>query len=160
MIPSTFNSDHAFAFLSGGWRVRHRKLKDRLVGSSEWLDFGGTCEAWELLGGAGNVDDNWLDDPGGAYRAVTLRRRDPETGQWSIWWLDQRFSGLGPPVHGGFENGIGTFFGDDTHAGRPVRVRFIWSGITGDEPKWEQAFSADGGASWETNWIMRFARHS
>jgi hypothetical protein len=28
-------------------------------------------------------------------------------------------------------DGIGEFYGDDAHHGTPVRVRFIWSGITG-----------------------------
>jgi hypothetical protein len=25
-------------------------------------------------------------------------------------------------------------------------------------PRWEQAFSEDGGETWETNWVMDFAR--
>jgi hypothetical protein len=36
-------------------------------------------------------------------------------------------------------------------------VRFVWSQIYTPEPRWEQAFSADGGQTWETNWIMEFA---
>jgi hypothetical protein len=27
-----------------------------------------------------------------------------------------------------------------------------------DAARWEQAFSDDGGATWETNWTMDFAR--
>ena len=46
--------------------------------------------------------------------------------------------------------------GDDTFAGRPIRVRFTWSGVTTRTPRWEQAFSADGGETWETNWVMEF----
>ncbi|HJQ37589.1 MAG TPA: DUF1579 domain-containing protein, partial [Thermoanaerobaculia bacterium] len=51
-------------------------------------------------------------------------------------------------------DGVGHFEGDDHHEGTPVRVRFTWT----QEPRWEQAFSTDGGATWETNWIMRFTR--
>ena len=149
---------HAFAFQTGDWRVRHRKLKARLAGCTDWAAFDGTCRAWEMLEGAGNVDDHWLDDPGGAYAAATVRRLDPETGLWSIWWLDGRFPGLGPPVHGGFRDGVGTFLGKDEHEGRPIDVRFIWSRITETNAQWEQAFSADNGASWETNWVMEFTR--
>ena len=105
------------------------------------------------------MDDNFLDLPGDAYRAVTLRTYNPETRQWSIWWLDGRNPGsLDKPVVGGFENGIGTFYTDDEFKGRPIRIRFRWSMPAKDSPRWEQAFSADGGANWETNWIMNFTR--
>jgi len=65
---------------------------------------------------------------------------------------------LEPPVHGRFENGVGTFFGDDRHDGLPIRVRFLWSQIGTESASWEQAFSPDGVAQWETNWIMQFLR--
>lgn len=149
---------HDFAFLNGTWRVRHRKLKARLVGCEEWLDFEGSCHAWELLEGMGNVDDNMLHDPAGSYRAITLRRISPETGLWNIWWFDQRFDAVGVPMQGGFKDGTGTFLADETLDGRPIKVRFIWSAITAASARWEQAFSADGGDSWETNWVMLFER--
>jgi hypothetical protein len=149
-----------FEFLMGSWRVRHHMLKDRLVGETGWWDFDGTCRCWPLLGGDGNVDDNLLNSPKGGYRAVTLRRCDPKTRQWSIWWLDERSAGLDPPVVGQFQNGVGTFFGDDQLRGRPIRVRFLWSEITERSARWEQAFSPDQGASWEVNWIMHFDREA
>jgi len=152
------DSLHAFAFQTGSWRVRHRKLKERLAGCTDWVAFDGTCRAWELLDGAANADDHRLDDPAGAYAAATVRRMDPATGLWSIWWLDSRFSEIAPPVVGRFENGVGTFRGADVLRGRPIDVRFIWSGLGAAAARWEQAFSGDGGASWETNWVMDFAR--
>ncbi len=102
---------HGFAFQTGNWRVRHRKLAHRLVGSSEWLEFGGKCRAYELLGGAGNVDDFFIDDPNGAYRAATFRRLDATTGEWSIFWADARRDGLDPPMRGRFHDEVGIFFG-------------------------------------------------
>lgn len=147
-----------FAFLIGAWRVRHHKLKGRLVGSTEWSDFDGTCKAWPLLCEAANVDDNVLHAPDGVYRGVSLRRRDPNTGKWWIWWLDDRGAGLEPPVVGEFKNGVGTFFGDDQLRGQPIRVRFIWSEISARAARWEQAFSPDQGRSWEVNWVMHFER--
>lgn len=147
-----------FAFQTGDWRVRHRKLKRRLVGSTDWVTFDGTCRAWEVQGGAANVEDQFLDDPAGPYRAAAFRRRSPKTGLWSIWWFDGRSGDLDPPVIGGFADGVGTFFADDSFEGRPIRVRFVWSGITATRAQWEQAFSADNGATWETNWIMAFER--
>ena len=57
---------------------------------------------------------------------------------------------------GRFEAGIGTFYADDSFGGRPIRVRFLWTGTGTPSPRWEQAFSTDGGATWETNWEMDF----
>ena len=50
-----------------------------------------------------------------------------------------------------------TWRGHDA-AVRPILVRFIWSGVTTATPRWEQAFSDDGGRTWETNWVMDFTR--
>jgi hypothetical protein len=65
---------------------------------------------------------------------------------------------LDPPVFGSFENGLGIFEGEDTFEGRPIRVRFTWSRVATPAPRWEQSFSADGGESWELNWVMDFMR--
>jgi len=150
---------HDFDFYFGTWWVRHRRLKERLVGSDEWEEFEGTSRAWPLLDGAGNVDDNVLEMPNGTYRAVSLRTYEPWSDRWSIWWLDGRNPGrLDPPVVGGFKDAIGTFIGPDTFDGRPILVRFLWSDITATTCRWEQAFSVDDGATWEVNWIMESTR--
>lgn len=139
--------------------MAHRYLKQRLANCAEWAEFSGVTVTRKILGGFGNIDDNTLDKPAGAYRAVTLRSFDPQTRQWSIWWLDGRAPGqLDTPMRGSFENGVGLFYADDVFDGRPIRVRFIWTQDDGEGPRWEQAFSADDGANWETNWIMRFTR--
>jgi hypothetical protein len=147
-----------FDFFVGRWRVAHRRLRRRLAGDTEWEEFDGVSEMRQIVGGLGNVDDNIIELPAGTYRAATVRAFDPATGLWSIWWIDGRNPRLEPPVHGRFENGVGTFLGDDVFEGRPIRVRFIWSQITPRSARWEQAFSPDGGATWETNWIMTFTR--
>ena len=152
------SSLHDFSFQTGRWKVRHRKLRRRLEASNDWYEFDGTCRAWELLGGAGNVDDHWLDDPLGPYAAATIRKRDPATGLWSIWWIDPRSHEIEPPVSGVFKDGVGRFVGRDMFSGRPILTRFIWSHITRDSALWEQAFSPDEGATWELNWMMQFTR--
>lgn len=148
-----------FDFFIGRWQVRHRRLQQRLVGCDTWDHFEGTSQVRPLLGGAGNVDDNWLDLPGGGYRAVSLRSFDAATRQWSIWWLDGRLPHrLDPPVVGRFAGGVGEFQCDDMLDGQPIRVRFLWTQTDGPQPRWEQAFSADGGQTWESNWVMEFQR--
>ncbi|BCG92997.1 DUF1579 domain-containing protein [Mesorhizobium sp. 131-2-1] len=157
--PADGRSD--FDFLHGHWAISHRRLRKRLAGDTGWDVFGGTCEARPILGGLGNVDDNLIELPGDLYRAATVRTFDPATRQWSIWWIDGRNPlSVDVPMRGSFKNGVGTFFCEDVFEGRPIRVRFIWSRITEKSARWEQAFSADDGESWETNWIMDFARQA
>ena len=158
--PANLAGVHDFDFLRGSWRVHHRKLKDRLVGSTDWVEFEGTCTMRPLMDGTSNVDDNVLNLPEGVYRGVGLRAFDPKTGLWAIWWLDSRMphNPLDPPVKGRFENGVGTFLSDDTLRGKPIKVRYTWSHITPTTAQWEQAFSPDGGKTWELNWHMDFER--
>ena len=160
-MPTEQTIDHAhdFDFLVGKWRVHHRRLKARLAGCQEWERCEGRAQLWMTLGGHGTVDDNVIDLPSGLYRAMSIRAYDPETVTWAIWWLDARHPHLiEPPVLGRFENGIGVFEGDDRFEGRPIKVRFLWSKITQNSARWEQAFSPDGGESWETNWVMELER--
>lgn len=153
---------HDFDFFVGEWQSHQRYLKERLAGCHEWEEFDGTVRNWPLLGGYGNVDDTLFKMPGGDYPGVGLRAYDPKTGQWAIWWLDGRnpFGSLEPPVKGHFENGIGTFYADDKLRGKPIRVRFIWSHIMPTSAHWEQAYSPDGGKTWEVNWVMDIKRVS
>lgn len=157
MPPSTA---HDFDFLIGRWRVHHRRLRERLAASQHWEEFDGTCAMQPLLGGQANIDDNLLHLPGGAYRAASLRSFDPQARQWSIWWLDSRDPhSLGVPVVGGFDGqGAGAFYASDSLDGRPIRIRFRWTGTRTASPQWEQAFSPDAGQTWEINWTMVFAR--
>jgi len=151
---------HDFDFLAGNWRVHHKRLKERLANSHEWISFEGTCSMRTLMDGYGNVDDNFLDMPGNPYHGVGLRSYDTKTGEWAIWWVDGRMphNPLDPPVKGHFENGVGNFYSDDTLRGKSIRVRYTWSHITPTSAQWEQAYSPDGGKTWEVNWHMEFER--
>ena len=148
---------HDFDFLFGHWSVLNRRLRRRLVGSGEWEEFAAGMVARPLLDGMGNEDEFRTDHDGGMI-GMSFRFFDPRTRLWTIYWADSRRCGrLDPPVVGSFADGVGMFEGTDTHQGRPVRVRFIWSQTDAREPRWEQAFSADGGQSWETNWVMELS---
>lgn len=148
---------HDFDFLHGAFTVHNRRLKERLAGSTEWVEFEATNVGRPLLGGIANEDEYRTEFwPG--FVGMAFRFFDPKTKLWAIYWADGRRGLLEPPVYGRFEGDRGRFEGDDTHEGRPVRVRFLWTGVRGPNPRWEQAFSVDGGTTWETNWIMDFTR--
>jgi len=147
-----------FDFWFGSWDVRNRWLRRRLAGSDDWEEFDATVVAQPLLDGVGNEDEFRTDHAGG-FIGMSFRFFDPERRRWSIYWADSRRPGeLDPPVFGTFSGDVGLFEGEDVHRGRPILVRFTWSGVTTPTPRWEQAFSDDGGRTWETNWVMDFTR--
>lgn len=161
-LPPRSDTERApddWAFLAGRWTVRHRKLRKRLAGSRDWDLFGGTFVNWPTLGGSGNAGDNLMEAPSGTFRGIGFRAWDPAAHEWLSWWLDGRDPGrIGAPLRGRFVDGIGTYLSDDEHEGKPVKARVTWSRITRSTARWEQAFSADGGATWEVNWTSDFTR--
>jgi len=157
MTRAMSDTHRDFEFIIGRWNVHNRKLRDVADPQcTEWVEFEATSEAFHVLDGIGHVDRIFVPDPpdGVPFEGFTLRLYDPASSTWSIWWSSTRAPGrLDPPVVGEFSDGIGVFTCDDVIAGRPTKVRFEW---TADEthPVWRQAFSADGGANWRTNWEM------
>ena len=148
-----------FDFVIGDWLVKHRRLQERLANCNEWIEFDGKMSTQKILGGFGNIEDNVLQMPDEDVRAIALRSYDRNTKTWSIWWLDGRFPDqIDVPVVGKFIDGVGTFFANDTFKEIPIIVRFVWRQISEDLLQWDQAFSADAGESWETNWTMEFRR--
>jgi len=146
-----------FDFFIGRWTVHNRRLTERLAGSDEWEEFEATSVAHPILGGLGNEDEFRTRHAGG-FIGMSFRFFDPAKRRWSIYWADSRRPGeLDPPVFGTFTGDVGLFEGEDVFEGRPILVRFIWSGTRTRTPRWEQAFSTDGGETWETNWIMDFS---
>ena len=145
-----------FDFLHGDWTVVNRRLVKWLVGSDEWDEFTAAASCHGFFAGAGNFDE--ISFPAKGYSGATIRMFDPDRREWSLYWVDSRTGILQPPVVGSFSDGVGTFYGDDHFEDRPIRVRYIWSGITPASARWEQAFSVDGEETWETNWVMEFTR--
>lgn len=156
---------HDFDFLVGDWIVENKKLLKPLEKSAEWETFQASLRMQKFPAGIGNFEEfsskSWR--PG--FVGMAIRIFNGETGLWSIYWLNNKNGGidansgsLTPPVVGKFENGIGVFLGADQFNGKPIMVRYCWSEMQADSARWEQAFSPDGGASWESNWSMALRR--
>lgn len=144
-----------FEFEYGNWTVQHRRLLDRLAGCETWEEFEGTATCAPILGGVGNLEEATM--PTGVL-GVALRLFDPSTHLWSIYWSSNLTGRLEPPVIGQFTNGVGVFEGDDELHGEPIRVRFVWDGITADSARWTQSFRRPHKSNWEANWVMTFTR--
>ena len=160
-MPAIDGNDgrHDFDFFHGRWRLRNRRLKARLAGCTDWEEFDATQECHPVLGGIGNVDHFHAVFPDGTpVEGMSIRIFDPRERLWSISWADNVACRLLPPVFGSFSDGRGVFHGEDVLDGKPIRVVFHWSDITADSATWDQAFSADDGQTWETNWQMFMTR--
>lgn len=145
-----------FDFIIGSWNLVNRRRVTLFAGRDEWTEFPGTMTSQPIFGGGGNIEE--IVFPVQGSRGFTLRLFDVERRQWSIYWASSSTGVLQPPVVGTFAGGRGDFYGDDTHEGKPIKAHFIWSGITPTSARWEQEFSADGGQTWESNWVMEFTR--
>jgi hypothetical protein len=146
-----------FDFLAGHWTSRQRRLVKVLAGADEWYEFDATLDCQIVFDGNGNFDV--LRAPERDLEGVTIRLYSPQEQVWRIWWASKTTGGqLDEPVVGRFEGGIGRFECDDTWEGKPIRVRYEWSKVDPDRPTWQQAFSPDGGQTWEVNWIATFSR--
>jgi hypothetical protein len=150
-----------FDFVVGKWKVRHRRLRNPLTGSSTWVEFDGTSVGRLMWDGRVSQDENVFNDPAGTIEGMTVRFYNVKTGQWSIYWASNTLGGLAlPPTVGSFDRkeGRGEFFDQENWNGRIILVRYLWHDIKADSCRWEQAFSEDGGATWETNWIQYLER--
>jgi hypothetical protein len=148
-----------FDFLIGSWKIQHRRLKERLKGCTEWEEFEGTSEVRHLLGALGNTDELTMGRAPGRVQAVTVRLYNPAAREWSIYWVARSSPGrMDVPMVGKFAGSRGEFFSQELFEGRHIFNRFIWTVDAPGSCRWEQAFSADGGKTWETNWTMDFTR--
>jgi hypothetical protein len=145
-----------FDFFIGNWTVANRRLVKALSGSDEWEEFPATITCQGFFEGAGSFEE--IIFPTKGWRGATVRTFDPATELWSLYWVNSRIGRIDPPVVGRFVDGVGDFQGDDVWEGQPIRVRFLWTDITAHSAHWQQAFSTDGGETWETNWHMQHTR--
>jgi hypothetical protein len=152
------DGQHDFDFEIGSWNIHLSRLKDRLAGSTTWVDFDGTSVTRKVWNGRANLEEFETDSSQGHIEGLTLRLYNPQSHQWSIYWANGKDGILAQPMIGEFKNGRGEFFDQEPWKGRAVYVRFIWSDTTTKSPHFEQAFSDDGGKTWEVNWITNQTR--
>ena len=149
---------HDFDFEIGTWRTRLSRLVRPLTGSTTWVEYEGTTVVRKVWDGRANLVELEVDGPAGRLEALSLRLYNPESRQWSLNFSNSKAGVMSTPAVGGFKNGRGEFFNEETLNGRAISVRFVISNITANSVGFEQAFSADGGQTWEVNWIATDTR--
>ena len=154
------DGQHDFDFEFGDWTTRIKRLQKPLTGSTTWVEYEGASIVRKVWGGLANLGEIDVSGPAGRIQGMSLRLYNPETRQWYIRFARSADGDLGVPMIGGFKDGRGEFYNQETLNGRAIYVRFIFSKVTPNAFELEQAFSADGGKTWEPNWIATFKRVS
>ena len=158
MAPSTHQTpvgtSHDFDFEHGVWRTSLRRLVKPLSGSQQWADYTGTTIVHSLLGGRANLVELQVAGPHGPIEGVSLRLFDTQRQRWTLNYSSVGGGTLELPMSGGFNGGPhGVFYSAETFKGKPILVRFVVDVLDADHCRFEQAYSPDGGVSWEVNWI-------
>jgi hypothetical protein len=157
-VPIQRDGSHDFDFEIGTWKTELKRLQHPLTGSSLWVEYSGTTVVSKVWSGRANLVELDVTGPSGHIEALSLRLYNKEAHQWSL-----NFSGIGSgvmsqPTIGQFENGRGEFYDQETYNGRAILVRFVISDIKANSCHFEQSFSADGGKTWEVNWVATDTR--
>ncbi len=155
---ATVDINHDFDFEIGTWKTHVRRLLHPLTGSTIWVEMEGVTTVKKVWGGRANLVELVADGPGGHFEGLSLRLYNADTHKWSLNFASSSDGTMTPPTIGEFKNGRGEFYSHETLNDRPILVRFVISDITSTSCRFEQAFSADGGNTWEVNWIARDTR--
>lgn len=149
-----------FDFLIGKWSVLNKRLNERLVQCTEWTTFLAEMETKPILNGLGLMDEMKSSQFGDDFIGLSIRMVNPKTNVWTIYWADTLSpeNYLKEQVVGKFENGIGTFYGQENYNGKTYKLRFMWKKESAETAQWEQAYFDEDKQIWETNWIMIFSR--
>lgn len=156
--PAPHDGTHDFDFHMGVWKTHISRLIHPLSGSSEWTAYDGVSTVRSVWNGKASLFELEASGPAGHLEGVGLRLYDPTARQWNLNWTNSSIGKLDAPMVGEFRDGRGEFYGPDTLNGRTILVRNGFYDIKPNSSRFEQAFSADGGKTWETNWIMTFDR--
>ena len=152
-VAAERDGQHDFDFAIGTWKTSLTRLVKPLSGSTTWVKLEGTSVIRKVWDGRANLVELKVAGPSGTIEGLSLRLYNPQTRKWSLNFASSRNGTLVTPTIGEFANGRGEFFSDEDLDGKPIRVRNVFSDITPNSYRFEQAFSADGGKTWEVNWV-------
>ncbi len=156
--PAERDGQHDFDFEIGTWKTHLKRLVHPLTGSTTWVEYEGTTVVRKVWNGRANLLELTADGPTGHFEGLNVRLYNPQSHQWSLNFSNSSGGTLSQPTIGEFKDGRGEFFDQETLNGRAILVRFVVSDITPNSCRFEQAFSDDGGKTWEVNWIATDTR--
>lgn len=157
-IVTERDGQHDFDFEIGTWKTHLKRLRHPLTGTSTWVEYDGTTVVRKIWNGRANLVELDVKGSAGHIEALSLRLYNPSSKQWSLNFAGINDGAVSQPAIGSFKNGRGEFYDQETFNGKSILVRFVISDITSNSCHFEQAFSDDGGKTWEVNWIATDTR--
>jgi hypothetical protein len=153
------DGQHDFDFNLGTWKTSMKRLQHPLTRSTTWVELNGTVVVRKVWDGRAQLEEVEADGPSGHFEDLGLFLYNPQARQWSLNFANSKVGMIGvPPTIGGFKDGRGEFYDQETFNGRTILARIVWSDITVDSHRFEQAFSDDAGKTWEANVVATLTR--
>lgn len=156
--PAFADGSHDFDFNLGTWHTHIRRLKQPLSGHADWDEMRGTVTVNPIWGGKAQVEEIEADGEAGRFEGMTVFLYDPDARQWRQYFADSNDGTLETPSVGRFAHDRGEFYSQELYRGRAVLVRGVWTVTSPNTHRYEQAYSEDGGKTWEANFIADLAR--
>jgi hypothetical protein len=145
---------HDFDFEIGTWKTHLKRLLNPLTGSTTWVEYDGTSTVSKIWQGRANLVELEVDGSKGHIEALSLRLYNPESHQWSLNFANSVAGTMSAtPSVGEFKSGRGEFIDQEALGPRMILVKFVISKVSPTACHFEQSFSADGGKTWELNWV-------
>src|SRR5215213_11085928 len=157
-IPTERDGQHDFDFEIGTWKTHLRRLLNPLTASTTWVEYEGTTIVRKVWNGRANLVELVVDGTAGRFEGLSLRLYNPKSRQWSLNFASINGGVMTEPTIGEFKNGRGEFYSQETFNDRVILVRFVISDITSNSCHFEQAFSTDGGKTWQVTWVATDTR--
>jgi hypothetical protein len=146
--PAARDGQHDFDFARGVWHTHIRRALDPFSGTGESVELNGTVTSRPVWGGKAWLEEIEADGPKGHWQGASLFLYNPAAHQWSQTFVNSKSGMFTGGMIGEFTNGVGELFASDTFKGRAILVRARWSEIRPDSHRYEEFYSADGGATW------------
>lgn len=138
------DGQHDFDFVIGTWKSHASRLSHPLTGSRTWDQYDGISVSRKVWNGRANLTELEADGSAGHLEVLCLRLYNPDSHQWNLNYANSTEGTLATPVIGSFNSGRGKFYDQELFHGTAIFVRHVWSDITPESARFEQAFSNDG----------------
>jgi hypothetical protein len=156
--PAVHDGQHDFDFNFGVWKTHIHRLKEPFAGSTDYVEMHGTVTVRKVWNGRAQLEEIEVDGPTGHWQGLTLFLYDPKAHQWSQTFINSAAGTFSRGLTGEFKEGRGELYAQETHGGRSVLIRGVWSDIKPDSHHYEEAHSGDGGKTWVSYFIADLTR--